>query len=192
MTKKILTIAILSILFMNACNESQKKERAKTNSTELIEKTDDDIVKSSLTDKDGEKLEMTFNNAKGTATLNFKGETIELVQERAASGIWYKNDTYELRGKGNDIDLKRDGELVFTHKDEIVNFSLKDNKENTLDMTYNNTANTVKIYLNGGDEIELKGQRTGSGIWYKNDTYELRGKGENLELTKDGKTVFKS
>ena len=192
MTKKILTIAILSILFMNACNQSQKKERAKTNSTELIEKTDDDIVKSSLTDKDGEKLEMTFNNAKGTATLNFKGETIELVQERAASGIWYKNDTYELRGKGNDIDLKRDGELVFTHKDEIVNFSLKDNKENTLDMTYNNTANTVKIYLNGGDEIELKGQRTGSGIWYKNDTYELRGKGENLELTKDGKTVFKS
>lgn len=35
-------------------------------------------------------------------------------------------------------------------------------------------------------------QRAVSGIWYKNDHYELRGKGENLKLTKEGKTVFES
>ena len=59
-------------------------------------------------------------------------------------------------------------------------------------MSYNNTTNSVKVYLDGGEELELAGQKPASGIWYKNDHYELRGKGENLELTKDGKTVFKN
>ncbi|MGQ1908809.1 MliC family protein [Marinifilum sp. RC60d5] len=113
MKKYILTIVILTLLFMNACKETHKKERTKTTSTELVKKVDYDIVKSSFTDKDGNKLEMTFNNAKETATLNFKGETIQLVQQKAASGIWYKNDNYELRGKGEDVELIKDGKTVF-------------------------------------------------------------------------------
>jgi hypothetical protein len=28
-----------------------------------------------------------------------------------------------------------------------------------------------------------------SGIWYKNDSYKLRVKGNEIELTKDGKTI---
>jgi hypothetical protein len=28
-----------------------------------------------------------------------------------------------------------------------------------------------------------------SGIWHKNDSYELRGKGKKIKLTKDGKTI---
>mgnify|MGYP000886443310 FL=1 len=59
-------------------------------------------------------------------------------------------------------------------------------------MTFNNTTNEAKIYLNGGEQIELVGQKPASGIWFKNDHYELRGKGESVELTKDGKTVFKN
>ena len=35
-------------------------------------------------------------------------------------------------------------------------------------MTYNNTTNKVKVYLNGGEEIELEGQKAASGIWHKN------------------------
>ena len=191
MTKKILTIAILTALFINACKETPKQETAETTSTELVEKVDCDIVKSSSTDKDGKKLEMTFNNAKGKATLNFNGETIKLVAQKAASGIWYKNENYELRGKGNDIELKKDGNIVFTHRDDIVTSSLRNKEGQTLDMTFNNTTNQAKVYLNGGEQIELAGQKPASGIWYKNDHYELRGKGENIELTKDGKTVFK-
>jgi membrane-bound inhibitor of C-type lysozyme len=191
MTKKILTIAILTALFINACKETPKQEKAETPSTESAEKIDDDIVKSSSTDKDGNKLEMTFNNAKGTATLSFNGETIELLAQKAASGIWYKNENYELRGKGNDVELKKGGNIVFTHKDNIVTSSLKNKEGQTLDITYNNTTNQAKVYLNGGEQIELVGQKPASGIWYKNDHYELRGKGENVELTKDGKTVFK-
>lgn len=189
MTKKILTIAILTALFLNSCKGTSKQENAETTKTETVA---DDIVTTLSTDKEGKKLEITFNNTKGTATLSFNGETIELVAQKAASGIWYKNDHYELRGKGNDIDLTKDGKVVFTHKDDIVRKSLKNKEGQTLDITFNNTTNEAKVYLNGGEQIELIGQKPASGIWYKNDHYELRGKGENVELTKDGKTVFKN
>ncbi|MGB1207543.1 MAG: hypothetical protein ACPG5B_17975 [Chitinophagales bacterium] len=33
------------------------------------------------------------------------------------------------------------------------------------------------MYLNGGEQIDLVAEKSASGIWYTNDTYELRGKG---------------
>ena len=189
MTKKILTIAILTAFLLNSCTGTSKQENAETTKTETVT---DDIVSNTSTDKDGKQLQLTFNNTKGIVILNFEGETIELNQEKAASGIWYQNDHYELRGKGNDIELRKDGELVFEHKDEIVTSNLKDRDGQTLDRTLNNTTNEAKVYLNGGEQIELIGQKPASGIWYKNDQYELRGKGDKVELTKDGKTVFKN
>jgi len=192
MTKKILTIAMLMALFLNSCKETPKRGNAEFTTTESVEKVDDDIVKISSTDKDGKKLEITFNNTNGTTSLNFNGEIIELVAQKSASGIWYKNEDYELTGKGNDIELKKDGKVVFTHRDDIVITSQKNKEGQTLDMTFNNTTNQAKVYLNGGEQIELVGQNPASGIWYKNDHYELRGKSENVESTKDGKTVFKN
>lgn len=189
MTKNILTIAVLSALLLTSCTGTSKQENSEQTTAETVA---DDIVKTTSTDKDGQKLEMTFNNTKSTATLIFKGETIELEQQKAASGIWYKNAQYELRGKGNDIDLTKDGELVFTHKDDIVTSSIKNKEGQTLDMTFNNTTNEAKVYLDGGEQIDLVGQTPGSGIWYKNDHYELRGKGENVELKKDGEVIFKN
>lgn len=190
MTKKILTIALLTVIFLSSCNETPKQENAETTTTEAVENVGDDIVTSSSTDKDGKKLEMIFNNAEGTATLNFNGETIELVQQRAASGIWYNNENYELRGKGNDIQLTKDGNVIFEHQDDKVNVEAKNDKGDVLNMTFNNTTGTVKAYLNGGAQIDLVEEKAASGIWYKNDHYELRGKGDNYELSKDGKTIF--
>ncbi|HET7119580.1 MAG TPA: MliC family protein [Hanamia sp.] len=192
MTKNILTIAILAALFLNACKGAPDKENAETTTIDSSVRVGDDIVKTSSTDNDGKKLVLTFNNTKGTTTLDFNGETIELIAQKAASGIWYKNDHYELRGKGNDIELTKDGKVVFTHTDDVVRKSLKNNEGQTLDMTFNNTTNEAKIYLNGGEQIELVGQKPASGIWYKNEQYELRRKGDKVELTKDGKTVFKN
>ncbi len=189
MTRKILTFAILATLVFGSCTGTSNKENAETTTIEAVV---DDIVTTSYVDEDGKVLDVLFNNTKGTATVTFEGETFELLQEKAASGIWYKNDTYELRGKANDVDLMKDGELVFSHKDVIVTSSLTNKEGQTLDMVFNNTTNTAKIYLDGGEQIELQGQTPGSGIWYKNDQYELRGKGEEVELTKDGKVVFKN
>ncbi len=189
MTRNVLTFAILATLGFSSCTGTSNKENAETTTIETVA---DDIVTTSYVDEDGKVLDVLFNITKGTATVTFEGETFELLQEKAASGIWYKNDTYELRGKANDVDLMKDGELVFSHKDVIVTSSLTNKEGQTLDMVFNNTTNTAKIYLDGGEQIELQGQTPGSGIWYKNDQYELRGKGEEVELTKDGKVVFKN
>lgn len=189
MTKKILTFAVLTALILSSCTGTSKKENTETTTTETVA---DNIVTTSYVDEDGKELDVLFNNTKGTATITFEGETSELSQKKAASGIWYKNDTYELRGKANDIDLMKNGELVFSHKDVIVTSSLTNEDGQTLDMVFNNTTNTAKIYLDGGEQIDLQGQTPASGIWYKNDQYELRGKGEEVELTKDGKVVFKN
>ena len=189
MTKKILTFAFLTALLFTACTGAAKQEDKEKATTEVIS---DEVITTTSTDADGEKLKVVFNNSQGTATLDFKGETIELTQEKSASGFWYKNDTYELRGKGNDMDLTKDGELVFSHKDDIVSTSLEDKDGNTLDMTFNNTTTEAKVYLNGGEQIDLVGKPAASGIWYVNDQYELRGKGDDLELKKDGELIFKS
>lgn len=192
MKKTILTVAMLSALVFTSCKDATKEENIETSTTEVVEATPDDIVTSTSTDKDGKKLDMSFNNTKGTATLNFEGETIELAQQRSGSGIWYTNETYELRGKGNDITLSKDGKVVFEHKDDVVNVEAKSATGDKLNMTFNNTEGTVKAYLNGGDQIDLVQEKAASGIWYKNDQYELRGKGDKYTLTKDGKTVFEN
>lgn len=188
MTKKLLTITMLAAMFLTSCNEISKQEISKS----ATESTTDEIETISSFDEDGNELKLSFNNEKGTSTLIFNGETIELFAEKSASGIWYRNDQYELWGKGNDLELKKDGIVVFTHQDDIVHYSLKNNEGQTLDMTFNNTENTVKVYLDGGAQIDLEGEKAASGIWYKNDQYELRGKGDDLELTKDEVIVFEN
>lgn len=190
MANKILVIAMLTVLFLNSCKETPTQESAETTTLETFKNGVDDIVTSTFTDKDGKKLELTFNNTKGTATLSLNGETIELVAQKSASGIWYKNENYELRGKGNDIQLTKDGNVIFEHQDDKVNVEAKNNNGDVLNMTFNNTEGTVKAYLNGGAQIDLVEEKAASGIWYKNDHYELRGKGDNYTLKKDGKTVF--
>ena len=59
-------------------------------------------------------------------------------------------------------------------------------------MTFNNSTTEAKVYLNGGEQIDLVGKPAASGIWYVNDQYELRGKCEDLEFKLDGEIVFKS
>ncbi len=191
-TIKLLSIAMLSTLFLVACKDKPREENSETITSESVNTPADDIVTSNLTDKDGKELKMTFNNTKGTATVDFEGETIEMNAERAASGIWYKNDHYELRGKGNDIQLTKDGIVIFKHEDDKVNVEAKNNNSQVLNMTFNNSDGTVKAYLNGGDQIDLKEKKAASGIWYSNDNYELSGKGDHYTLKKDGKIIFQN
>ncbi|MCT2409306.1 MliC family protein [Chryseobacterium antibioticum] len=81
-----------------------------------------------------------------------------------------------------------------TTKDDIVKSTAKDSNGKTLDMSFNRTNETATLVFNG-ETIELTHTPSGSGYSYTNDHYELRGKGsgekEYVELTKDGKTVFK-
>ena len=49
----------------------------------------------------GERLTVDFDNPREMATVrNSSGEAVDLYQERAADGIWYRASGYELRGVG--------------------------------------------------------------------------------------------
>lgn len=57
---------------------------------------------------DGTDFTVVFDNRARVATLDFgKGESVRLPSERPASGIWYRNPRYELRGKGRSAMLTR-------------------------------------------------------------------------------------
>ena len=71
------------------------------------------MFKSTVIDANGQKLEMTFDKIKDNVTVYFNNEEIKLTSQQPASGIWYKNDHYELRGKGEEIELTKDGSVIF-------------------------------------------------------------------------------
>ena len=49
----------------------------------------------------GERLSVDFDNPREMATVrNSNGEAVDLFQEHAASGLWYRASGYELRGEG--------------------------------------------------------------------------------------------
>lgn len=132
MTKNILAASFVAVLTLTACKKENTTSESSLGSDSMVSSPKDstnqpasdslvnnqtesnpEIIKNTLSDKDGKKLDVIFNNTKNTATILFNGETIELEGQKPASGIWYKNDHYELRGKGNENELHKDGKLIF-------------------------------------------------------------------------------
>ncbi len=107
MNNKFLILTLVTFVFigMISCKDKQTQSAPS------------DIVKSTAVNKDGQKLEMTFDNAKGTATVQYNGETIDLITDNPASGISYKNDNYQLMGKGEYVEFSKDGNLIFKSDD---------------------------------------------------------------------------
>jgi hypothetical protein len=59
------------------------------------------VVRAVYLCNNGERLSVDFDNPRQMATIrNSSGEAVDLYQERAADGIWYRASGYELRGKG--------------------------------------------------------------------------------------------
>ncbi|OBQ55110.1 MliC family protein [Tamlana sp. s12] len=110
MIKHLFSVAIFLVLVVFSCKESQSKAEQVIHPAE---RTTDEIVKSTAKDAQGKELHMIFNNTQGTATLEFEGDTIEVMRMRSGSGFWYKNNTYELRGKGDSMTFKKDDVTVF-------------------------------------------------------------------------------
>ncbi len=195
MKKHFLAILIIAAIITGACNNSDSSNKTNSSAKEQTAQPDasaKDIVNYSLTDSTGNVLEMTFNNAKDVLTITLNGETAKLMRQKSASGIFYKNDTYELSGKGNDIQLKKNDTVIFEHKDKIVNKEAKNADGDILTLSFNYTAGTAKAYLNGGEQIDLAKDTLKSDTLYKNDNYELSVKDNKYKLTKDGKIVFQN
>lgn len=68
---------------------------------ELQDRALNRVVRTVYLCDNSERLSVDFDNPRQMATVrNSNGEAVDLYQERAADGIWYRASGYELRGKG--------------------------------------------------------------------------------------------
>ena len=113
MSRMILTLAFITGFLLVSCKENKKTVNQ---ATDTIEAATDQIVKNSVTNREGDKLDMVYNSTKRTACFVFKGETIELKQDTTASGIKYSNSRYEFTEWHGEIRLKKYGKVIFSKR----------------------------------------------------------------------------
>lgn len=149
----------------------------------------DEIVSSSVTDAQGNRMDLNFNNTLGTATVNFDGEVIEMTQDTTASGVRMHNDNYEYEEWQGHVVLKRDGNVVFDNVNNIN--TVGSNNRNNLNMTFNNNNGTATIRLNG-QNIVLRADTTASGLRFSNNDYVYEEWKGHRVLKKNGEVIFDS
>lgn len=116
MTHMILRAAPLFIL-LAACGPEPRKaptdgeavrERAieaqtarRRTGAEVQDRALNRVIRTVYLCNNSERLSVDFDNPRDMATVRTSsGEAVDLFQERAADGIWYRASGYELRGKG--------------------------------------------------------------------------------------------
>jgi hypothetical protein len=118
MTARLISVAaVLSVTMLGACGPDPSKgptdseavkERAidaqttrRRTGAEYQERAMTSVIRTVYLCENGERLSVDFDNPRAMATVrNSRGEAVDLHQERAADGIWYKASGHELRGKG--------------------------------------------------------------------------------------------
>jgi membrane-bound inhibitor of C-type lysozyme len=116
MKTKILALVLFSIFLLFSCNQTRKQNDSTVSRTGDNPPAQDVIVKNSVTNSNGQTLDMTFNNTKGNAVFILKGDTIEMKQDTMASGIKYSNGNYEYTEHHGEIRLSKDGVMIFEKK----------------------------------------------------------------------------
>ncbi|MEZ4909105.1 MAG: MliC family protein [Saprospiraceae bacterium] len=114
MSKKTILILVLPLFLLvyNSCKETTPNDTTKIE-TSVDNGTNDEIINSTATDSLGRTITMIFNNSQDNVTVIFEGDTVLLTSQKPASGIWYKNENFELRGKGKETVFSKDGNVIF-------------------------------------------------------------------------------
>lgn len=110
---RIAFITLLSSTQLACSDTSEVWSAAQSGNDKLTTSTPISVVTDTFRDKKGNILEIQFDNTAYTATANFNDTIIKLEGQPAASGIWYANDEYDLRGKGGQVRLTKYGVLLF-------------------------------------------------------------------------------
>ena len=115
--KSLVLVAALTCLATAACGQKPKdaptdgdsvRERAQETQTarrrtgaEAQDRALNRVIRTVYLCNNSERLSVDFDNPRQMATVrNSSGEAVDLYQERATEGIWYKASGYELRGEG--------------------------------------------------------------------------------------------
>ena len=114
---RLMSLAVVAALALSACGQKPAeaptdgeavRERAQKAQTarrrtgaEVQQRTLNRVIRTVYLCNNGERLSVDFDNPRAMATVrNSNGEAVDLFQERAASGLWYRASGYELRGEG--------------------------------------------------------------------------------------------
>ncbi|WP_420470016.1 MliC family protein [Brevundimonas sp. FT23042] len=123
---KRLLVPALAVLSLAACGRQpaeaptdgdsvrQRAEDAQTarrrTGAEVQDRALNRVIRTSYICNDGQRLTVDFDNPRQMATVrNSTGEAVDLFQERAADGIWYRASGHELRGRGSMATWSADG-----------------------------------------------------------------------------------
>lgn len=114
---KFLAVAAVACLSLTACGQkpaeaptdgesvrvrAQEAQTARRRTgAEAQDRALNRVIRTVYLCNNSERLSVDFDNPRQMATVrNSSGEAVDLFQERAADGIWYRASGYELRGKG--------------------------------------------------------------------------------------------
>ncbi|MCS6625076.1 MliC family protein [Roseibacterium beibuensis] len=83
----------------------ERAEKAQTarrrTGAEIQQRALNRVIRTSYLCNNGERLTVDFDNPRQMATIrNSTGKAVDLYQEQAGSGLWYRASGYELRGQG--------------------------------------------------------------------------------------------
>ena len=116
--KPPIACALAGLTLLAACNEPKPAQapsdadavqeralRAQTarrrTGAEVQDRAMNRVIRAVYLCNNGERLTVDFDNPRQMATVRqLNGQAVDLRQERAADGIWYRASNYELRGKG--------------------------------------------------------------------------------------------
>lgn len=122
----ILLVGLGAIAVLAACGQEPRaaptdgeavKQRAieaqtarRRTGAELQDRAMNRVIRAVYLCNNSERLSVDFDNPRQMATVrNSSGEAVDLYQERAADGIWYRASGYELRGRGAMATWSADG-----------------------------------------------------------------------------------
>lgn len=113
--KKLFTSVLmgLAVLSSTACKHPGKEAETLT---EAVPENKDEISKDVFTDNYGEKIEVTINHTKNTATVHLEGKTYDLKKSDALPEYTASNEEYQYSDiKGNITLLKKNVDMVLFH-----------------------------------------------------------------------------
>ena len=114
---RLTPVAVAAALVLTACGPDpaeaptdgdavrDRAEKAQTarrrTGAEIQQRALNRVIRTSYLCNNGERLTVDFDNPRRMATVrNSTGKAVDLYQEQAASGLWYRASGYELRGEG--------------------------------------------------------------------------------------------
>ncbi|ASE64054.1 hypothetical protein H3Z85_12255 [Chryseobacterium indologenes] len=103
----------LAVLSSTACKHPSKEAE---NVTAAAPENTDNISKNVYVDSYGEKIEVTINQTKNTATIHLNGKTYDLKKSDALPEYTASNEEYQYSEiKGNITFLKKNVDMVLFH-----------------------------------------------------------------------------